>query len=245
MPRARVKRLAAIAALAAPLACAAQSELPTLLGAGVRSRPAYDGSDSRQSELIPFVRYYGRRWFARTTQGVLEGGVREELAPLFWVGAQAAFEPGRRKSESPLLEARNEPDLDPGASVGLHVEWDRQFGFLPVNFLIRARQNLDLDRGGQADLRTNVGVYSGYGVLAVLFAQATWGSEDAVLSMYGAPNSGLLFTSLGAAASYTLGRRWLIFASGEQRRLRDEAAESPVTERNSASYYSASLVYRF
>jgi len=37
----------------------------------------------------------------------------------------------------------------------------------------------------------------------------------------------------------------LIFASGEQRRLRDEAAESPVTERNSASYYSASLVYRF
>src|SRR5688572_9155375 len=181
---------------------------------------------------------------ATTVVDGLPGPLRA-CSPLFWVGAQVAFEPGRRKSKSPLLEARNEPDLDPGASVGLHVEWDRQFGFLPVNFVIRARQNLDLDRGGQADLRTNVGVYSGHGVLVVLFAQATWGSENAVLSMYGAPNSGLLFTSLGAAASYTLGRRWLIFASGEQRRLRDEAAESPVTERNSASYYSASLVYRF
>lgn len=234
MPRARVRRLAALAAIGIPLACAAQPADPILLGAGIRSRPDYDGSSSQRTDIIPLVRYYGRPWFARTTQGILEGGLRYELAPLFWAGAQIAYEPGR-----------DEPHLDPGVSAGLHLEWDRQFGRVPVGFLIRARQHLDEDRGGQADLRITAGVYSGFGVQAALFTQATWGSENAVRSLYGPPNSGLLFLSFGAAALLDLSRHWVVLASAEQRRLHDEAEESPLAQRRSASYFSAGLAYRF
>ncbi|MFL6573806.1 MAG: hypothetical protein ACJ8G4_18750, partial [Burkholderiales bacterium] len=49
---------------------------PTIIGAAIRSRPAYDGSSSQVTDLIPQLRYYGKLWFARTTQGILEGGIR-------------------------------------------------------------------------------------------------------------------------------------------------------------------------
>jgi outer membrane scaffolding protein for murein synthesis (MipA/OmpV family) len=216
-----------------------------LVGAGVRSRPAYDGSRSQRTDLVPILRYYGQPWFARTTQGMLEAGMRHELAPQFWAGAQIAYEAGRRRSESPLLQARNEPDLDAGASVGLHLEWDRQFGRVPVGFLVRARQHLDLDRGGQADLRISAGVFSRGRVQAGVFGQATWGSENAVLSMYGAPDAGLLFLSTGVVGSVDLGRHWVAVGSLELRKLRDAAEQSALAERKSSRYATAGLAYRF
>jgi outer membrane scaffolding protein for murein synthesis (MipA/OmpV family) len=68
--RAAVFVLGLLAAL-----CAAQDNA-TLIGAAVRSRPAYDGSASQRTDMIPVLRYYGPPWFARTSQGVLEAGVR-------------------------------------------------------------------------------------------------------------------------------------------------------------------------
>ena len=62
-----------------------------LLGAGVRSRPDYDGASSRTVDLIPVLRYYGRPWFARTTQGISEGGIRGTLAQGFELGMQLTF----------------------------------------------------------------------------------------------------------------------------------------------------------
>ena len=63
----------------------------TLIGAGVRTRPEFDGSRERTVDIVPVLRYYGRPWFARTTQGILEGGARMELAPGLAVGAQIAY----------------------------------------------------------------------------------------------------------------------------------------------------------
>ena len=56
-----------------PLAASAELSNDSLLGPGLRSRPAYDGSASQRLELVPVVRYFGQPWFARSTQGVLEG----------------------------------------------------------------------------------------------------------------------------------------------------------------------------
>ena len=239
-----MRRLAVVLAGLIPALCAAQDR-PTIIGAAIRSRPAYDGSASQVTDIIPQLRYYGKPWFARTTQGILEGGVQDELAPKFWAGAQVAYEPGRKKSESPFLEARNEPDIKFGASVGLHLEWDRDFGRVPVNFLIRARQHLDADLGGQADLRVNVGVFSRFGLEGAVYGQATWGSESAVQSRYGAPSSGLLFVSAGFLAGYDITRHWLLVGSLEYRKLYDEASESPLAERSSNVYGSAGVAYRF
>src|SRR6266481_2284337 len=125
-----------------PLGALAQSALPEYawIGAGVRTRPAYDGSAAQRTDLIPTVRYYGRPWFVRTTQGILEGGARIEVSRGPNVGAQLAYEGGRRASESDSLRNNNVPDIDPSASVGLQIEWDQNLGPMPVTLLARGRQ---------------------------------------------------------------------------------------------------------
>src|SRR5713226_5162247 len=200
-PNARTKRVApALSRLAggmrgpvlvfgliAPLSAFAQSPPSdyVLIGAGLRTRPAYDGSASQRGELIPVLRYYGRPWFARTTQGALEGGARVELAPGLNLGVQLAYEGGRAASESGFLRSRNVPDIDPGVSFGLHVEWDQKLGPVPINLLARGRQHADADRGAQADLRFTAGIYGEGGVLAGVFAQATWANAKSLQSFYG------------------------------------------------------------
>ena len=227
--------LCAALALAALLSGGAEAQdNPVLLGAALRTRPAWDGSASRRTDVVPVLRYYGARWFARTTQGMLEAGYRNELAPDFHVGAQLAYEAGR-----------DDPRIATGVSAGLHVEWDRRLGPVPVTFLLRARQHLDRELGGQADLRVTAGIFSRGGFTAALFGQATWGTENAVRSWYGPPDSGLLFTSIGLITAYDLTRHWMLVAGIEQRQLRDEAALSPLTQRTSSYYANAGAAYRF
>ncbi len=272
-PNARTKRVApALSRLAgcmrspalvfgliAPLAALAQNpaEDYVLIGAGLRARPAYDGSDSQRGELIPVLRYYGRPWFARTTQGVLEGGARIELAPGLNLGVQLAYEGGRAANESGFLRSHDVPDIDPGISFGLHAEWDRKLGPVPVTLLARARRHAHADRGAQADLRINAGIYGEGGVLAGVFAQATWANAKSVQSFYGITpqqsttlpafdgGSGPLFTSIGLLGSIDLSREWLALGSVEARKLRGDAARSPLTERTSNYYASVGLAYRF
>jgi outer membrane scaffolding protein for murein synthesis (MipA/OmpV family) len=247
--------------LGAPLAALAQS-LPqdtVLLGAGVRTRPAYDGSASQREDLIPVVRYYGKPWFARTTQGVLEGGARLELAPGLNAGAQIAYEAGRLTSESDFLRNRNLPDINPGASFGLHIEWDGKLGPAPVSLLARGRQHMNFDHGARADLRLTVGIYGDERVLAGVFVQGTWANAKSGQSFYGVTQqqsaatllppfeaqSGPLFASIGLLGSIDLGREWLAVGSVEGRRLQGDAAHSPLAERTSNTYLSVGLAYRF
>lgn len=209
-------------------------DLGTLLGAGVRSRPDYDGASKQELEPIPVVRYYGRTLFARTTQGILEGGARLEMARGLVAGAQLAYEGGNDRT-----------DVDPGASLGLHLEWDTKVGPAPLNLLFRTRHHLDSDLGSQADLRGTVGVYGSGGLLAGVFAQATWASDKWVRSYYTAGDGGLLFTAVGVEGAYDLSRRWVILASVSVRRLHGDAASSPITEDKTNYYASAGLAYRF
>jgi len=224
-------RCALLVLLALPLIAAAQDDY-TLFGAGVRTRPKFDGSSDRTADLIPQVRYYGRPWFARTTQDMLEGGARWSLRPGLDTGVQLAYEQG------PL-------DHDPDASIGVHLEADRTVGPAPVNALVRVRQHLNTNRGIELDARATVGVYGGHGVAAGLFAQGTWASEKTFEAYYGVHESGLFLVSLGALASYDLSHRWTLLGSIESRRLSDAAARSPIVERRSGIYASAGLAYRF
>jgi outer membrane scaffolding protein for murein synthesis (MipA/OmpV family) len=89
------------------------------------------------------------------------------------------------------------------------------------------------------------GLYGSHGVLAGVFKQATWASEGHFKSYYGIDGSGLLFTSLGALASYELTQRWMLVGSVERRRLSGEAARSPIVEKQTGVYASMGLGYRF
>jgi outer membrane scaffolding protein for murein synthesis (MipA/OmpV family) len=245
--------------LIAPLAVLAQSALPEYawIGAGVRTRPAYDGSGAQRTDLIPTVRYYGAPWFARTTQGILEGGVRMELARGLNVGAQLAYEGGRLASESDFLRSNNVPDINPGASVGLHVEWDQKLGPMPVTLLARGRHFTEGDRGAQADLRFTAIVFGGGAITAALFVQGTWADSESNRSFYGvtpaqptnlspyAAESGPLYTSGGLLWGVDFSREWIVVGNLEARRLHGDAARSPLAERRSNHYASASLAHRF
>jgi outer membrane scaffolding protein for murein synthesis (MipA/OmpV family) len=234
--------------LAAPLAALAQiaPEDYTLIGVAARSRPAYDGSKSQRTDFIPVLRYFGEPWFARTTQGLLEGGARWALAPELDAGVQVAYEEGRKASESDLLRSLGVPDIDPGASVGVHVEWDFKVGPAPVSLLGRVRQHIDSDRGAQADLRLNVGLHGSGGLIVGAYAQATWANAKSVESFYALSHadSGLLHTSLGLLGSYDLARHWSLVAGAQARRLHGDAVRSPLVEQESSYYLNAGLAYR-
>jgi len=228
--------------LALPVVASAQNAAPdddyTLIGAGIYSRPQYDGSNSQTVDLIPVLRYYGKPWFARTTQGILEGGARAELAPGLAIGAQLAYEAGRRASGGVS-------SLDPGASVGVHLEWDTKLGPAPLNLLFRTRKHFDADRGTQADLRLTAGIYGSTRTQAGVFTQATWANTKSMESFYGVHDSGLLFTSLGVLGSHDLSRQWVLVGSVEGRRLASTPARTPIVERRLNYYASAGLAYRF
>jgi len=231
----------------------------TILGPGVISRPAYDGSNSQVLEFVPVVRYLGEPWFVRTTQDVLEAGAWMALAPGLHAGAQIAYEPGRKTSESQFLESHDVPDVDRGASVGLQAEWDHMFGPMPVTLLVRLRQHTDLNRGAQIDLRPSAGVFGAGPVSAGVYAQVTWADAKSADSLYGitplestvtglpafSAGSGWLFARFGLLASVDLSKEWAVVGSMESRRLFGDAAHSPLAECVSNHYASVGLVYRF
>ena len=245
----------------APLSALAQMQVPDYnwLGAGARTRPAYDGSAAHETEPIPSVRYFGGPWFARTTQGILEGGARLEITRDLHLGAQLAYEVGRKSSEAPFLASHAVPDVSPTASAGVHAEWDHNLGPMPITLLARARQLVDTDRGAQADLRFSAGVLGWRALSAALFFQCTWASAKSNQSFYGVtpelsastglpaytPGGGLLYTTGGLLWELDLSREWIVVGNLEARLLHGAAAGSPLVERVTSRYASASLAYRF
>ncbi len=262
-PALRATRPLLYAALASlsllPLPAVAELSNGAMIGPGIRFRPAYDGAASQNTELVPVIRYFGHPWFIRSTQGVLEGGARMELAPGLHVGAQLAYEPGRKQSDSDFLRNRNVANLDIGASLGAQIEWDHKFGRVPVTLLARVRRHTDAARGTQADMRLSVGVFQSGNFSAGVFGQTTSGNAKAVGSLYGIPpqqstatglagfsaDSGLMFASLGLLWSYDLGTNWVMVGSLEARRLHGDAAHSPLVERRTNSYTSLGVAYKF
>ena len=219
-----------LALLALPALAAAQDDF-TLIGAAVRTRPEFDGSSERTIDLHPVLRYYGERWFARTTQGVLEGGARWNVRQSFDVGAQLSYEQGPR-------------DGSPDASVGVHAEVDRTLGRVPLNGLVRLRQHVNTDRGAELDLRGNVGVFGDHGILASVFAQLTFANDKKFQSYYGVSESGLLMRIIGIQGAYQLAQRWSLTGNLEHHHLSDDAAKSPFVTQRGDVYFSAGLSYR-
>ena len=257
------RRLFSAAALACglglPLHALAELSNDSLLGPGLRWRPAYDGSASQRVELVPVVRYFGEHWFVRSTQGVAEAGPRMELAPGLHAAAQLAYESGRRASESDFLRNHSVSDIGRGASIGAQLEWDTKIGPAPITLLGRVRQHTRSSQGGQADLRLSVGAARYGRFSAGVFTQGTWANARSTNSFYGitpeqsavtglpaySAGSGLLFGSVGLLWSVHLAPKWVVVGNLELRHLYGDAARSPLTERSTSRYASAGVAYRF
>jgi len=235
----------------APVAAQAQIPLPdySWLGAGVRSGPAYDGPPPTRTELIPSVRYYGRPWFARTTQGMLEGGARIEITTDLHLGAQFAYEGGRIASEAVFLASRNVrtssralppasmPNGISGSDRCRSRSWParassstptggrRPICALPRSSTAAARSPcLSSSRGPGRSAKSN---QSFYGVTPEV-------SASTGLPQY-TPGSGLLFTTGGVLWGVDLSRSWIVVGNLEARRLHGDAAGSPLVEQPPAA----------
>src|SRR2546426_6900860 len=87
MSFARFAAAACLAVSASPdTAQAASPEYPNQIGPALRSRPAYDGSKSQRADFVPILDYDSGLLFARTVQGVLEGGAHAQLGSGFTLG---------------------------------------------------------------------------------------------------------------------------------------------------------------
>jgi outer membrane scaffolding protein for murein synthesis (MipA/OmpV family) len=242
-----------------PLLARAELSNETLIGPGLRSRPAFDGLNSRHLELVPVLRYFGPPWFVRSTQGVLEGGLRSELWPEWHGGVQLAYEPGRAAGEDDYLLVHQVPDVARGASMGAQLEWDHHFGRMPVTVLTRLRQHTRSDRGAQADLRLSAGVFQAGAFSAGVYTQMTWATARSAQALYGITpqqsgvaglpaydaGGGLLAGSLGLLYGVDLGPAWTVVGSLEARRLQGSAARSPLAPQPSSGYASVGLAYRY
>jgi MipA family protein len=255
-----LRRIAWIALVAGtPAAAMAELSNESMIGPGLRSRPAYDGAAAQHTEFVPVIRYLGERWFVRSTQGVLEGGWRTQLAPGLHAGVQLAYEPGRLSSESPFLESHHVADIKRGVSAGVQLEWDHMTGPVPITLLLRARKQTDSKLGMQADARLSAGVLKSGPVSAGVFTQATWADARSTNAYYGIDaqqaqltglrvsqaSSGILFASAGLLWSVDLAANWVAVGSIEARRVRGDAARSPLAEREWGHLVTAGLAYKF
>ena len=247
--------------LVLPISALAQDPAaePTLLGAGARSRPVYDGSASQHLEVVPVLRTWTPLMFARSTRGPLEGGFHVEALPGLDAGVQLAYEQGRTTSESTFLSAHDLPNIGKGGSYGAHLEWNGKLGPAPINAILRSRQNLKAGQGLQADLRLTAGVFQAWGIEAGVVSEATWADARSNRTMYGittqqaaisglpafSPGSGLVSASLVLIGSFDLAEHWLLVGQDEGRRMEGDAARSPLTEKRSNLYATAGAAYRF
>ena len=247
-------------ALSLPAVSFAADEDPgAWIGAGARLRPAYLGAESSRADLVPYLRWYGQDWFARTTQGMLEGGVRTPAIGPVVFGAQLAYEEGRVSDESAFLKSHSFADIDPGASIGLHAETDWMLGPMPWNSLVRYRRNFDSDKGSQADLRLTAGIFSCGGFDVGAFAQFTWADGKATRDYFGitpqqsalsglpaySAGAGLRDLSYGLLGSVNIGRPWIVLWGAHAQTLQGDAQDSPITQRRTTWSANAGVAYRF
>ena len=257
------RRLAFIlTVLSLPSAAFAQDEpahAKNLIGPAVRVEPEYEGSDKSRTKPIPILDYTSGAFFARSTQGILETGARYKVLNNLSIGAQAAFEPGRKAGDSDFLKSRNFEDIDAGASVGVFAEGTYKLGPVPLTGLIRYRQNSDSALGAQVDMQAEAGVFGNQRVRVAVFGRLTYANDKAMQSYFGITPSqsvrsglpayeakaGLRSASFGAKALVTLSQSWSAIIILEAQQLQGKAKDSPIVRDSNGVKGTIGLAYRF
>lgn len=258
--RTEIPKILLALALAMPvLSFSAEDDPGSWIGIGARLRPAYQGADTSRGDVIPYLRWYGQHLFARTTQGMLEGGARTSAFGPFVFGAQLAWEEGRVTDESAFLKSHDFEDIDPSASLGLHAEADWMLGPMPWNALLRYRRNVESDRGAQADLRMTTGIFSRGGFDVGAFAQFTWSDNKATQHYFGITpqqavatglpaydaGAGLRELSYGLLGSVDVGRPWIVLWGIQAQSQQGDSKDAPIVQNVTTWSANAGIGYRF
>jgi outer membrane protein len=227
-----------------------------MIGAGVLFGPAYDGSADSLTSPIPMIRIAIDPLFARTTQGMLEGGVRLRVDGGVTLGLMAAYESGR--PSTPFTTGHGIEPLEAGFSIGCLAEHEGYLGPAPYQLVVRVRMPVVPSRGVEADARVSAGILGLPPLEAALFLETTWANSRSARTLYGVTaeeaaasgleehrvGAGLLRVTAGLLWSLELPGDWCLLGSAEERFLVGNARGSPLAEEPSGLRVSLGIAYR-
>lgn len=228
-------------------------------GIAIQQDAEYLGAPDTTLLAIPLVNWEAGQFFIRSGKGLEEAGAHWQLSHGFAVGSQIAVELGRDSQDSDLLNQLQMPDIPHGLSLGMHLEHSTSIGPAPLYSLLRVRKRSGPDRGALADFRMELGIFGTDTLGLQTYVQATWGDSDAMNSDFGikplnASNinsqayvaaGGLRDTVIGLAGKVDIADDWMLVASVERKRLRDQAAASPIAQKPDSTIITAGVLHRF
>lgn len=252
--------LAVIASMTStPVSANDIAQIPDFVGAGVRIQPVYDGANQNETLPVPLVSFEREYYFVRTTRGLFEAGAFITPTTHLRVGVAGNFELERDIDQLDSFAGLGLEDYSASASIGPFLEASCSLGPVPVNGLVRWRQNVLSERGAQADLRLTAGVLASERVRAATFAQVTWADAESMRFEYGldaptavraglrtrTPSAGVRHYGLGLIGSFALTKRWSAIGIVEYRTVVGDVADSPFVLDSSNFQGTLGLAYRY
>lgn len=231
---------------------------PNILGLALQSGPAYLGSDSNKTSIVPIIMLANGPWFLQTTEGILETGLKHDLTNNYSIGIQLAYEDGRYRKDANFLKTHNIDNIPVSASYGAFLQYESDLSQIPIDILLRYRKDIDSARGSQVDLRLTAGIYGGEGKRfnAEAFAQTTYADQNSSQYYFGVSQeqsmlnpyknkAGFLSSQFGIWASCNMSTNWLLIGDIEAAKLLGKTKNSPLAQRNINTSMMIGIAYKY
>jgi MipA family protein len=247
------------AALQSPAAMAADDGWQVSIGAGVGSRPKYAGSDSNETKAFPlFNASYGRFFIG----GVPGAGPGLGLGMYFYrdkhwrLGAALSGDLGKPRKESDDERLRGLGDIDGTAHGALFASYSVDW------FTVRGNVLTDIggkDQGTRAALDLEARFMPAEGLVLTAGPGLTWANSAYTRTFFGVDaeqsarsglpvfdaKSGIHSARFSVGANYALTQNWGVGARVTASKLRNDAADSPITADKSQTSFGLFTSYRF
>lgn len=236
-----------------------ESDWDIMLGAGFGRLPHYDGSDEYYVGPVPYVRI---RWKDIITYG--PEGLEIKLLRLgeFEAGVGLGVDPGRDEASNTLFVENDDQslqgigDIDIAPGVRAYMEYD--FKYVSVNTGV-IRYFAGGNEGTLIDLTFSKSIPLNERWTIIPSIKTTWGNSVYMSSFYGVSprqsaasmfpifpaEAGFKDVSFTLSALRALSQHWFIFMSGQVKKLVDDAANSPITRKDTNTVVMSGIGYRW
>jgi outer membrane protein len=224
-----------------------------LAGLGVIIDREYPGSDERRTRPLPLVDYLWRNgWFAGTSNGI---GYNFSSRSTLDAGLRVTFDFGREESSSARL--RGLGDIDPAAEIGAFVNVMPLPGFALTSSVRYGagydNKGLIADFGAVYSLQPVAGWRIGLGIAGSVvndeYMQDYFGITAAQAARSGyapyTPKGGLRDLRSNLSVTHTLTPRWSVTAAASVSRLLGDAADSPLSIKDTSVNGVVAVSYAF
>jgi MipA family protein len=248
-----------LGALASSSALAADDKWQITVGAGAITRPEYPGSSDNKTQAVPFLNATYGRYFIGSVPGTgapVGAGAYLYQDDRFRFGAAIGGDFGKPREESDNDKLRGLGDIDATARAGLFASYtvDR--------FTLRGSVFSDIggkDQGTVASMDLEARFMPVEGLLLTAGPGLTWANKDYTQTFFGVDaeqsarsglpvydaNSGISSVRFSLGANYRLNANWGVAARFTNSKLRNDAADSPITEDKKQNSFGLFATYRF